>query len=94
MGSPPRAVSEQWLMGNNKDYIVCANCSRKIVPRLWHVTSFGVTRTQHICQFCGKILYVTGPKRAVVLVIGALHVFLRLMNLIGDIATGRRHRRY
>jgi hypothetical protein len=27
-------------------------------------------------------------------VIGALHVFLGLMNLIGDIATGRRHRRY
>lgn len=80
-------------MGNNKDYVVCANCSRNIVPRLWHFTSFGVTRTRHVCPFCGYA-YITGLKGAVVLAFGALSAFLRLIDLVGDVAGGRRRRRY
>jgi hypothetical protein len=68
-----------------RDYITCANCSRNMVPRLWHYTSFGVTRTRHTCPFCGHT-YVTGPKGAVVLAFGALNAFLRLVNLVGDMA--------
>jgi hypothetical protein len=80
-------------MLNNKDYITCANCSRNMVPRLWHFTNFGVTRTRHTCPFCGYA-YVTGPKGYVVLVFGALNAFLQLIKVVGHISGRRRHRRY
>lgn len=80
-------------MVNHKDYITCANCARNIVPRLWHLTNFGVTRTQHVCPFCGYA-YVTGPKGAAIIMFGTLTAFLRLVNLIGNIAAGRGRRRY
>lgn len=80
-------------MGNDREYITCANCSRNIVPRLWHFTSFRVTRTRHACPFCGYA-YVTGPKGAVVFAFGALSAVLRLIALVGDMAGGRRRRRY
>lgn len=81
-------------MGNGRDYIACANCSRKIVPRLWHVTHFGVTRTQHICPFCGVVLYVTGPRGAAALAAGTLNALIRLVDVVGSMAGGRRRRRY
>ena len=81
-------------MGNNRDYISCTNCSRNIVPRLWHVTNFGVTRTQHICPFCGRVLYITGPQGAVFFVLSTLNICLRLISFVGDMAGGRRRRRF
>lgn len=80
-------------MKTSKDYITCSNCSRNIVPRLWHYTNFGITRTQHICPFCGAVLYVTGPKGIVVMLFVFLNIGLRLINMIGDMAGGRRHHR-
>jgi predicted RNA-binding Zn-ribbon protein involved in translation (DUF1610 family) len=81
-------------MGNNRDTIACTSCSRNIVPRLWHVTNFRVTRTQHICPFCGRVLYITGPSRAVFFVLGALNAFFRIISFVGDMAGGRRRRRF
>lgn len=81
------------VIRNGRDYITCANCSRNMVPRLWHYTTFGVTRTRHTCPFCGHT-YGTGPTGAVALTIGALNAFLRLVNLVGDMAGVRRRRRY
>jgi ribosomal protein S27E len=79
---------------SNRDYITCANCGRQIVPRLWHYTQFGVMRTQHICPFCGTILYVTGPPRGVAALLALLNVGLRLINMVGDMAGGRRRQRF
>ena len=74
---------------SDRDYITCANCSRNIVPRLWHFTNLGVTRTQHLCPFCGKVLFVTGPPGIVATVISLFHLILRLV----DIGTGGGSRR-
>lgn len=71
-------------MEGNRDYVTCANCSRNIVPRLWHYTSLGVTRTQHLCPFCGNVLFVSGPRGVGAAVIATFHLILRLI----DIGTG------
>ena len=80
-------------MNCGRDYIACGNCSRKIVPRLWHVTSLGVTRTQHLCPFCGKVLFVTGPRGVGAVATALLHVALRLLDM-GTGGSGRRRRRF
>lgn len=42
--------------------IACTACGRRIVPRLWHYGggSFTYVKTQHMCPFCGVVLYETG----------------------------------
>lgn len=80
-------------MSSNVDYITCANCSRKIVPRLWHVTSLGVTRTQHLCPFCGSLLFVSGPRGVGAALIAVLHLAMRFVD-IGTGGAGRRRRRF
>jgi hypothetical protein len=80
-------------MSNVIDYITCRNCSRHIVPRLWHVTNLGVTRTQHLCPFCGTVLFVAGPRGVGAAVVALFHLALRLVDM-GTGGGGRRRRRY
>jgi hypothetical protein len=80
-------------MSGGGDYITCVNCSRKIVPRLWHVTNLGVTRTQHLCPFCGTVLFVTGPRGVGAVAVALLHLALRLLDM-GTGGAGRRRRRF
>lgn len=49
-------------MSGADDRIACAGCGRRIVPRLWHYGGGRLTyvRTQHMCPFCGAVLYETG----------------------------------
>jgi ribosomal protein S27AE len=44
------------------DRITCTRCGRRIVPRLWHYGGGWLfhTTTQHLCPFCGVVLYETG----------------------------------
>ena len=80
-------------MRNRKDYIVCDNCSRNIVPRLWHITNLGVARTQHLCPFCGQVLFVTGPQGIGAAIVALFHLVLRLINM-GTRGGGRRRRKF
>lgn len=64
------------------------------MPRLWHVTSMGVTRTQHLCPFCGAVLLVTGPRGVGATVMALLHLGLRLVELGTGGGGGRRNRRF
>jgi ribosomal protein S27E len=49
-------------MSRPDDHIVCTRCGRRIVPRLWHYGGGRLTHTttQHLCPFCGVVLYETG----------------------------------
>jgi hypothetical protein len=44
------------------DLITCSGCGRQVVPRLWHYGggTFAYMRTQHLCPFCGAVMYETG----------------------------------
>jgi ribosomal protein S27E len=44
------------------DRIPCRGCGRNIVPRLWHYGGgrLSYATTQHLCPFCGVVLYETG----------------------------------
>lgn len=49
-------------MSGAGDRIACRNCRRNIVPRLWHYGGgrLSYATTQHLCPFCGVLLYETG----------------------------------
>lgn len=49
-------------MGGVDEHIACTACGRRIVPRLWHYGGGSLTymKTQHLCPFCGVVLYETG----------------------------------
>lgn len=75
--------------------IVCPDCRREVVPRLWHYGGGTVTymTTQHMCPFCGVVMYETGGgirkgcHQAVVLfslVFVALCLLLLLSQLVID----------
>lgn len=40
----------------------CKNCGKKSTPRLWHIKGgfFRRKRIQHICPYCGVVMYQTG----------------------------------
>lgn len=42
--------------------VVCASCQREAVPRLWHYGGgkFTYMTTQHMCPYCGVVMYETG----------------------------------
>lgn len=42
--------------------IKCPTCARQVVPRLWHYGGGRLTymKTQHLCPFCGGVMYETG----------------------------------
>lgn len=46
----------------SEDRLTCAACGRRIVPRLWHYGGGLITymKVQHMCPFCGIVLYETG----------------------------------
>jgi hypothetical protein len=52
-------------------YIECPRCQRAVVPRLWFVGGdfMSYMKTQHVCPFCGIVMYETGGgyKRKVVI---------------------------
>ena len=49
-------------MGGANERIACTSCGRRIIPRLWHYGGGRLTyvKTQHMCPFCGAVLYETG----------------------------------
>lgn len=49
-------------MSGADELISCTSCGRRSVPRLWHHGGGRLTymRTQHLCPFCGVVLYETG----------------------------------
>lgn len=73
-------------MSRADDRIACSSCGRRIVPRLWHYGGgrFTYMKTQHLCPFCGTVLYETGGgvRRGVwlLLLLGAL-VWLTILAL-------------
>jgi hypothetical protein len=79
-------------MGDKGDYITCNKCSRNVVPRLWHITNMGVTRTQHLCPFCATILFVSGPKGVGAAAVALFHFALRLIDIGTGGSRGRRRR--
>jgi len=46
----------------SSDNIECPQCGRRVVPRLWHYGGGALTYTkvQHLCAFCGVVMYETG----------------------------------
>jgi hypothetical protein len=41
--------------------IECPKCGRKVEPRLWHVRkALAYPVVQHLCSFCGAVMYETG----------------------------------
>lgn len=41
--------------------IVCPKCGRQVVPRLWQVRQrLAYLKSQHLCPFCGTVMYETG----------------------------------
>lgn len=49
-------------MSGDDERIACSACGRRIVLRLWHYGGGRLTyvKSQHICPFCGVVLYETG----------------------------------
>lgn len=45
-----------------EDLIKCQNCGRSVVPRLWLTGGDFLTymTTQHLCAYCGVVMYETG----------------------------------
>ncbi|MET3139454.1 hypothetical protein AAKU61_003835 [Undibacterium sp. GrIS 1.2] len=47
------------------DHIECPHCHKQGTPNIWHyqpfmLRSFRYMKTQHICRFCGAVMYETG----------------------------------
>lgn len=49
-------------MRDTDERIACTTCGRRIVPRLWHYGGgrLSYMRTQHLCPFCGTVIYESG----------------------------------
>jgi hypothetical protein len=45
-----------------EEHIECPSCKRAVVPRLWFNGGdfMSYMKTQHICPFCGIVMYETG----------------------------------
>lgn len=79
-------------MSDTKERIACASCGRRIVPRLWHYGGgrLSYMKTQHLCPFCGVVMYESGggvrwgcvtPALALLVLVGwffILIIYLRL----------------
>jgi hypothetical protein len=73
--------------------IACRSCGRNIIPRLWHYGGgrLSYARIQHICPFCGVVLYETaGGVRwgclLILLLFSSPFIVLFLFALIREIA--------
>lgn len=41
--------------------ILCPKCGRQVTPKLWHVRKkLSHMVTQHLCPFCGAVMYESG----------------------------------
>jgi len=51
-------------MSSTDERIGCPKCARQVLPRLWHHAGGRVTymKTQHLCPFCGVVMYETGGR--------------------------------
>lgn len=49
-------------MNGEDSRVTCRGCGRPVVPRLWHYGGGRLTymTTQHLCPFCGVVMYETG----------------------------------
>ena len=49
-------------MNGEDSRVTCQGCGRPVVPRLWHYGGGRLTymTTQHLCPFCGVVMYETG----------------------------------
>ena len=60
-------------MSGSADRIACGSCGRHIVPRLWHYGGgrLSYAKIQHLCPFCGVVLYETvgGIRRGCLIVL-------------------------
>jgi hypothetical protein len=45
-----------------EERVECPNCRRAVIPRLWLTGGDFLTykTTQHLCQYCGVVMYETG----------------------------------
>jgi uncharacterized paraquat-inducible protein A len=44
-----------------EDRVGCPQCGRQVVPKLWHVRKMlAYPVIQHVCPFCGVVMYETG----------------------------------
>lgn len=69
-----------------EEYIECPGCKRAVVPRLWFTGGdyMSYIKTQHVCPFCGVVMYETGGGYKRGAVIATVVVFvLALLVVIG-----------
>lgn len=68
-----------------EEHIQCQNCDRAVVPRLWLIGGDFLTymTTQHLCPFCGVVMYETGGTyKRVPVIITAVVLCLALAALL------------
>lgn len=69
-----------------EESIKCPHCGRAVVPRLWLTGGDFLTykRTQHLCPFCGVVMYETGGtyKRGPVIATAAVMCLMLVVLLV------------
>lgn len=81
-------------MSSADERIQCSKCGRKVVPRLWHVRKrLSHMVTQHLCPFCGAVMYETGgePRWGCIVAILLLIFILSLPAILVFINLALRH---
>lgn len=62
---------------SNENLLSCPSCGRQCAPRLWHYRpvfgNFRYMKTQHLCPFCGVVMYESGGRMSPT---GIIAVFL------------------
>ena len=74
--------------------IQCPRCGRQVIPRLWHVRKrLSHMMTQHLCPFCGAVMYETGgePRWGCIVAILILVFFLTLPAILVFLNLALRH---
>lgn len=64
-----------------EERIECPGCKRAVIPRLWFVGGdyMSYVTTQHVCPYCGMVMYETGggyKRRAVIATIVLITLLL------------------
>ena len=72
--------------------IECPRCGHRVMPRLWHYSggSLSHMKVQHLCPFCGVVMYETGggmrwscllPLILIPLIVGWLFILITLLEI-------------